>query len=254
MSLESTRGALNTSASNLRSESIHSSKGNANLGQKDFMNLFLTQMSNQNPTDPMDSAGMTTQLAQLGSMEQLENLNKGMETLNKTQSSIANYQALQFMGKDVSLDSNDIELSRGEGQPVYYNLDQDASALQIRIEARDGSPIFSENLGLSAQGKHRFVWDGKNDRGHMMDDGVYKVRLVATTVDGERQEVTAYNSGRVGQIEFKDGQAFVNAQGRQLPLSKIRSVDNASERVFSKASPLGLMRDLTPAAPAKKAE
>ncbi|OGG95362.1 MAG: hypothetical protein A2508_09100 [Candidatus Lambdaproteobacteria bacterium RIFOXYD12_FULL_49_8] len=254
MSLETTRATLNQSASSLRSEAIHSSKGNANLGKKDFMNLFLTQMSNQNPTDPMDSAGMTTQLAQLGSMEQLENLNKGLDTLNQTQSSIANYQALQFIGKDVALESSEMELSRGAGQPIYYNLDSDASQLKLTVEAQDGSPVYSENMGLTTQGKHRFVWDGKNDRGILMADGVYKVKLSATLPNGEVAELTPYNSGRISQVEFKDGQAFVNAQGRQLPLSKVKRVDNASERVFSKAAPLGLMRELTPMAPAKKAE
>ncbi|MDT8447040.1 MAG: flagellar hook assembly protein FlgD [bacterium] len=246
MSLDATRSTLANAQSVLRDEAIKSGKGNSELGKDDFMNLFMTQMSNQDPTSPMDSAGMTAQLAQLGAMEQLEKLNKGMEALNKTQSGMANHQALSFIGRDVMLDANEVALTQGSGQPVYYNLDQEMTGLKVSIEAKDGSPVYSEDLGLSSAGKHRYVWDGKNDRGTLMGDGLYKIRLIARHADGTSEEVAAYNSGRVNQVEFQGGEAFVNAQGRKLPVSQIRSVDNSSQQVFGNAKPLPLMRELRP--------
>lgn len=252
MSLDATRSTLANAQSVLRNETTQSGKGNSELRKDDFMNLFMTQMSNQDPTSPMDSAGMATQMAQLGTMEQLENLNKGMEALNKTQSSIANHQALNFIGKDVMLEANEVALYEGQGQPVYYNLDQEMADMQVTIEAQDGTPIYSESLGLQPAGKHRFSWEGTNDRGTLMGDGLYKIRLLARKPDGTSEEITAFNSGKVNQVDFQGGQAYVSAQGRKMPVSQIKSVDNASQRIFGNAQPLGPMRELKPMGPLKE--
>jgi len=249
VTLDATRSTLSNAQTVLRNETVKGGKNEGKMGKDEFMNLFLTQMSNQDPTSPMDSAGMTAQLAQLGSMEQLEKLNKGMETLNKTQTTVASYQALNFMGKDVLLEANELVLNQGSGQPVYYDLDSDAKDLKVSIEAKDGSPVLTESLGLTPAGKHRYSWDGLNDRGTVMGDGLYKIRLTATKADGTSQELTAFNSGRVGQVEFKNGEAYVTAQGRKLPLSQIRQVDNISQRVFGNARPLPLQKELKPMGP-----
>jgi len=254
VTLDATRSTLANSSSVLRDKAVHSGKGNGKLEKDDFMNLFLTQMSNQDPTSPMDSAGMTAQMAQLGSMEQLQNLNKGMETLNKTQASAASYQALNFIGKDVQMDAGQLQLYQGGGQPVYFNLDQEASNVRISIEGADGSPVLNEPLGVTAAGKHQYVWNGLDDKGTTMADGSYKIRVFSEAVDGTKKEVSAYNSGRINQVEFKNGEAYVGAQGRQLPLSKIRSVDNSSQRTFGEAKPLSIQKDLNPLGPITKAE
>lgn len=254
MTLDSTRSTLANSQSVLRDKAIHSGKGNGKLGKDDFMNLFLTQMSNQDPTSPMDSAGMTAQMAQLGSMEQLQNINKGMEALNKTQSAAASYQALNFIGKDVEMDAGSLQLYQGGGQPVYYNLDREAANVRVSIEGPDGSPVLNKPLGLTDAGKHRYVWDGLNDKGTVMADGNYNVRVFAESPDGTSKELSAFNSGRINQVEFKNGEAYVGSQGRQLPLSKIRSVDNSSQRTFGNASPLGLSKDLRPMGPSSKVD
>ena len=80
------------------------SKANQEYNSELFMKLLVTQLSNQDPSSPMDSSQMVAQTAQLASMEQLTSLNK---------TTTSNYQAqmqstaTSMLGRSVSwTDSN----------------------------------------------------------------------------------------------------------------------------------------------------
>jgi len=210
------------------------------------MNLFLTQVSHQSPTDPMDSGAMMSQMAQLGSMEQLENLNSQMKALNSTQGEIARFQALQFLEKDVLLETEQVSLNKGSGGPIFFDLDKDANNVRVSVEETDGTPVFNKELGLTASGKHRFVWEGKNSEDVLMGDGKYKINFIANYLDGTSGRVQGFNSGRVNQIEYKDGKPWVKTAHKSMPLSQVRTIDNASQQLFGNAKPLPIMNHLPP--------
>jgi len=241
-----TQNTLNQAQSSLRNQATHSNSDSGELKKNDFMNLFLTQVSNQNPTDPMDSGAMMTQLSQLGSMEQLENLNKQMGKLNDTQNQISGMQTLKYLEKDVLTGARNITMDKGSSKPLYYNLDQEVDSLKVLIEGKDGAPLFTEDLGLSAAGRHQFIWDGENNEGVKMPDGEYKINLMAIYPDGSSAAISTYNSGRVSQIDYMNGQPFVKINDRLVPINEIRSVDHKSQRLFGNAKPLPVIHELQP--------
>ncbi|MES1255348.1 MAG: flagellar hook capping FlgD N-terminal domain-containing protein [Acidobacteriota bacterium] len=51
------------------------------LGENDFMHLLVTQLQNQDPTQPQDNATFIAQLAQFSSLEQLQSMNKTLTTI-----------------------------------------------------------------------------------------------------------------------------------------------------------------------------
>lgn len=216
------------------------------LGKNDFMNLFLTQMSHQDPTNPMDNGAMMTQMSQMGSLEQLENINAEIKTLNKHQQEIAKFQALNAIDKDVMMDVSKVELSKGTGKPVFYNLENDVNGLKVVIEAKDGSPVFSDDLGLVQTGRHQFSWDGKNNEGVLMGDGQYNIRFLASNPDGSVKEIQAYHKARVNNIEYKDGKAWVQANGMNIPYENVKAIDTSSYKQFGTAQPLPMINDFVP--------
>ncbi len=67
--------------------------------QIDYLNLLVTQLKNQDPTNPVDNSQMTSQLAQISQLQQMENLNSNFsQVLESTQI----MQANELIGRQVS--------------------------------------------------------------------------------------------------------------------------------------------------------
>ena len=115
--------ALQVNASNLRNLAAKNSNDGKELGKQDFLNLLMTQMANQDPMDPMDSEGMMRQLASMGTVEQLQNLNSQTAKMMEIQQHIARSTAGSLLGKDVEVGAREIPLNNGETIPVTYKLD-----------------------------------------------------------------------------------------------------------------------------------
>ncbi len=53
------------------------------LGKDEFLNLLVTQLSNQDPLDPMDSSESIAQLAQFSALEQMQNVGDQIQSLRQ---------------------------------------------------------------------------------------------------------------------------------------------------------------------------
>ena len=220
-----TNESISNAQTSLRNKATDPSQKANELGKNDFMNLFLTQMSNQTPTDPMDSGAMMTQISQLGSMEQLENLNAEMIALNATQKDIARFQALGFLERDVLMETDGLELFQGSGKPVYYSVDRDAESIRVAVEDWGGLPIYTRK---------------------------YQLNFHAEYTDGSSAKLRTYDTGKVTQVEYKNGEPWVKTNRGSIPLSKIRAIDNSSERLFGNLTPLAPVPTLPPKEMIKK--
>ena len=85
-------------------------KTSQSLGKDDFLKLLITQLSNQDPTSPMEDTEFIAQMAQFSSLEQMTNMNANFEKMNTMLSS---NQAVGTIGKTVEIDMGD-----GAGQVV----------------------------------------------------------------------------------------------------------------------------------------
>lgn len=76
------------------------------LGKDEFLNLLVTQMSNQDPLDPMDSSESIAQLAQFSALEQMQNVGDQIASLRQA-SGITD--ALLLQGQNVeAVDANGV--------------------------------------------------------------------------------------------------------------------------------------------------
>ncbi len=71
------------------------------LSKDDFLRLFITQLRFQDPLKPLDSTGMTAQLAQFSSLEKLQNLDRKMQDLLLYQNSLQNTLTISLIGKRI---------------------------------------------------------------------------------------------------------------------------------------------------------
>ena len=57
---------------------ISSSANTESISGTDFLKMLITQLSNQDPMNPMSNQDFSAQMAQFGSLDQLEEMNKNM--------------------------------------------------------------------------------------------------------------------------------------------------------------------------------
>lgn len=96
------------------------------LGRDDFLKLFVNQLKYQNPLKPLESTEFTAQLAQFSSLEQLFNVNNGIQSLLAYQNSINNGMSVGFIGRIVKTTDGDAGTVMGvsfENGLTYLKLD-----------------------------------------------------------------------------------------------------------------------------------
>ncbi|MBB5338540.1 flagellar hook capping FlgD N-terminal domain-containing protein [Tunturiibacter gelidoferens] len=64
------------------SSASSSSAGSSDITSQDFLTLLVSELKNQDPTQPTDPNQYITQLAQVNSLEQLISINQGIGTLD----------------------------------------------------------------------------------------------------------------------------------------------------------------------------
>ena len=75
-------------------------KVNAALDKNDFLKNLITQLSHQDPTQPMDDKAFIAQMAQFSSLEQMTNMSDG---LAKVANLVAKSQAVGLLGNAVEV-------------------------------------------------------------------------------------------------------------------------------------------------------
>ena len=74
---------INTNYSTFKANDIKKNQEGAVLGKDDFLKLLVTELRNQNPLEPLDSKEYIAQLAQFSSLEQMQNLNMQLASLQR---------------------------------------------------------------------------------------------------------------------------------------------------------------------------
>jgi len=75
-------------------------RANAALDKNDFLKILITQLSHQDPTQPMDDKSFIAQMAQFSSLEQMTNMSEG---LAKVANLVAKSQAVSLLGNAVDV-------------------------------------------------------------------------------------------------------------------------------------------------------
>ena len=96
--------------SNLRdsSSSNVSAKSSAALQMDDFLQLLTSQISNQDPLEPMKDTEFISQMANIASLEQMQQFTKGFETFASSQKDLV---AQAYLGKMVNISQDGLEIS-----------------------------------------------------------------------------------------------------------------------------------------------
>lgn len=213
----STINPVNNTASALAH--VSSNKELMSSTQDQFLTLLVTQLRNQDPLNPMDNAAVTSQIAQLSTVNGINQLNTTLLALSGQLDMSQSMQAANLIGKEVLVPGEKIALGSntvdGETNKVAtpYGVDLISPAHEVVVTIMDssGNAVRQFEMGPQSVGVYTLNWDGKNNDGVQLADGAYSVKVHATDADGNRVPAEALTSGTVGSVAY-------SAQGLQLDM------------------------------------
>ena len=208
----------------LKSEGLPSRAHDVALQKQDFLELLVAQIRNQDPMEPQGSEQFMQQLTQFSMLEQMMNLNEGMETLALGQLSSNHQQALEFVGKEILAAGDTVDFTPGSPAQITYQAGEGADELAVEILDADGNLIATRTLADSAQGV--FDWDGTNDDGVAQPAGTYRFRISGETDDGDPVPIDTQVRGRVTGVRFDNGYPELMVGDRRLTLGDVVQVKN----------------------------
>ena len=194
-------------------QTLFGSGSDATLGKDDFLKLLVAQLRNQDPINPVKGEDFAAQLAQFSSLEQLQNMNTNLQNnlemdllLNQA---LNNTLATTLIGNKVKAIGNSITKSAGENTEMHYRLVSAAQNVTINITDANGVVVRTVELTGQTSGEHSFEWDGKDNSGAELSDGVYQFSVAAKDGSGNDVGALTFITGVINGIRYNNGAAML---------------------------------------------
>ena len=109
-----------------------SSSANSQTLEDKFMTLLLTQVRNQDPLNPLDNTTMTSQLAQISTVNGIDKLNTTVQQMSASFLAAQQLQAGSLIGHGVLAQGDTIALANGKATGGLV-LDQPADDVVVQV-------------------------------------------------------------------------------------------------------------------------
>ncbi|WHQ74229.1 flagellar hook assembly protein FlgD [Pantoea sp. Lij88] len=164
----------------LSSSNTSGTGNNAQDLQNQFLTMLVTQLKNQDPTNPMDNSQLTTQLAQINTLSGIEKLNTTLGSISGQITTSQSLQSSTLIGHGVMVNGGQILVGKGTTTPFGVELASASTGASATIKDAGGNVIDTVDLGALSAGVHTFSWDGKLTDGSVAPDGKYSVAIAAS--------------------------------------------------------------------------
>lgn len=220
--------------------------GGQALGQEEFLKMLVTQLSNQDPLNPLEGHEFAAQLAQFTSVEQLVSLNETLagqgemfnllaETMGESLTSqvdllgtltdsLHRSAAAGLVGQTVEV-ATTAQPWTGEGSlALSFELDAPGEGVSVIVRDAAGAVMGTFPAGAFEAGRHTLDWDGTDADGHRLPPGSYTVALEAVDATGQPFTPILQQQGVVDRVSFGPQGVLVWVDGVAVPFSDITSI------------------------------
>lgn len=190
-----------------------------------FLSILTTQIQNQDPLDPMDSAEYTNQLVQYSNVEQSIQQNQNLESIIASLESSQSLSYVSYIGNEITADGSTTTLSGSQASWAYDISEAATGSYEIRNSS--GDVVYSSEVDLAA-GSGTFTWDGRTDEGGAAADGLYTISFDMKDADSRPETVRTSFKGVVDSVDWSSGEAILNVDGAEIPVTSVQSVSRPS--------------------------
>ncbi|CAL4043212.1 flagellar hook assembly protein FlgD [Buchnera aphidicola] len=197
-------------------------KNNNQLDLKNnFLNIFLAQIKNQDPTDPLKNNDLTSQLAQINMDNGITNINKTLSTILENVNQQKLIRSSELIGRGILFPNSTITHDGKKDTIFGVDIPKDISSADIVVNDKNGKILFLKKVGHLKSGVHSFTWNGINNNGKKVNNETYHISIytknknkiisyqplkyaVIHGIINLTNKETMIDLGKLGMIEFKN--------------------------------------------------
>jgi flagellar basal-body rod modification protein FlgD len=196
------------------------------LGQDEFLNLLVTQLTNQDPLEPMDSTEFVTQLAQFSELEEIQKVSSGMEQATNYLGSANNFSAVTLLGKEIEFTGDRLHYDTGSESQISFDLGREASLVTVNVYDELGNLVRTIEEASMMAGRQEIVWNGYDQDGNPVNPGTYRFEIIAQDLDKNEVPVQTIQQGTVDKVEFVNGLPYLSVGDQVIALADIQGITN----------------------------
>ncbi|MCO4099409.1 flagellar hook assembly protein FlgD [Gemmatimonas sp.] len=191
------------------------------MGRDEFLKLFVAQLKNQDPTNPMDGKDMAAQLAQFSTVEQLIAMNKRADELAPL---VEGQMAMAAVGKiGVTPGNSTFVDSTGKGT-IVVDTGAKVGPGRVTVTNSKGEVVGTANVTVNKTGQQSFEL-GSLFTAPPLAAGQYSYKFEVATDGGQFQAVTTYTAGRITGMRYEQGTPILTiGDSINVPMSKLTQI------------------------------
>ena len=196
----------------LNAPAAKSTKKKDALDQADFLRLMTTQLQHQDPLKPMDNSQMVAQMAQLSTVQGIDDLNKTVAGFQQAMASDQILKGAALVGHEVLVPSSKVSLESDGGASGTVAA-PGSGTVTIDITDANGVKVTQLNVPADAAGEVSFQWDGTDANGKRMPPGSYNIVATHIAGDGTQSKLSTYVQAAVESVTVGSDGLYLNLKG-----------------------------------------
>ena len=196
----------------------------AGLDQNAFLKLMTTQLTTQDPFNPVDNTQMVAQMAQFSQVAGIAEMNASLKAIAASLGPSRLSDAAGWIGKSMLVEAEVATPLRDGRYAGEIDLPKGADAVTVSLVDGNGALVHSRALGAQQAGSIPFEWDGKNEAGEIAAGGPLRL-VVSATKDGAAFTPATATWTSIGGIQSPAGGAasrLVTGLGLLAPEAALR--------------------------------
>jgi flagellar basal-body rod modification protein FlgD len=165
------------------------------MDQTDFLRLMTTQLTTQDPFNPVDNTQMVAQMAQFSQVAGIAEMNKSLSGIAAALAPGRLTDAASWIGRSMLVESEYATPLQDGAYAGEIDLPKDADQLTISYVDQNGAVVHTQDVGAQKAGNFSFGWDGKDAEGNVKATGPLRMIVSAS---GNGEAITATTSTWTG--------------------------------------------------------
>ncbi len=151
----------------------------AMMNQNDFLRLMTTQLSTQDPFNPVDNTQMIAQMAQFSQVAGIAEMNQSLRQIAESLGAGRFADAASWIGRSMLVQSDIVTPLRDGSYAGEIELASDADDVTVSFLDDSGAVVHSQALGAQRAGNIGFAWNGTDEAGQPIAGGPLRIVVSA---------------------------------------------------------------------------